>query len=254
MRTLTFTLMYAVAIGVLFQPIAFAQPMGKPNKGGPPPGGTGKGVAGAAQQSGSAFGRNPGNYQGRNPGRITDPSTARPGTAMGTGQGPGPGNIATPRTPRPGAAPGMSQGLGLGQHPGNYQGRNHGKIMDPSTTRPGPASGTSQSMGLGKHPGNYQGRIPGNITDPSTARMGQVGPSPTHVPTGDTAKAEAGVPSNFKKRELGQMSPRNPGKPLNPEAAGSLDAPTSDTSSHNSMPSEILPRVQKPTGLHRLGE
>ncbi len=230
MRLLTCSLFYAaVIIGVTFQPLAFAQPLGKGNKGGPPPGGAGKGIAGVGQQSGGAFGKHPGNFQGRNPGRITDPSTARPG-----------------------AAPGMSPGLGLGQHPGNYQGRNPGKIMDPSTTRPGPTPGTGQHLGLGTHPGNYQGRNPGNITDPSTARMGQVGPSTTQVPTGHSTQPEARVPGNFKKRELGQMSPRNPGKPLNPEGSGSLDAPSSGTSSHDSTPSEVLPRVPGPTGLKNI--
>lgn len=264
MRLLTCSLLCTAVMCVLFQPIAFAQPLGKGNTGGPPSGGTGKGIAGVGQQGGSALGKNPGNFQGRNPGRITDPSTARPGTAQGTGQGLGPGthpgnyqgrnpgNIANAGAPRPGTTPGTGQGLGLGKHPGNYQGRNPGKIIDPSTTRPGPTPGTSQHPGIGTHPGNYQGRNPGKITDPSTARLGQTGPSTPHIPTEHSTQPEARVPGNFKKRELGQMSPRNPGKPLNPADTVSLDAPRSGTSSHDSMPSEVLPRVQGPTGLKNI--
>jgi len=226
MRLLTCTLFCAAVMCMPSQQISFAQPMGQENKGGPPSGGAGKGMAKGGKPNENAFGRNPGNYQGRTPGRITDPSTARSGMP--------------PRT---------SPSPGFGQHPGNYQGRIPGRITDPSTARPGTTPGVYRNPGFGTQPGTYQGQNP--------ARLGPGGLSSSQVPQGSAAAPESRMPGNFKKRDLGQMSPRNPGKPLNPGEAASVDAPGSEISSQGSMPSEVLPRVPMEngqTGLQRLDQ
>lgn len=233
MRFLTSTVFFVISmcVWVSLAPFSFAQPSGKASASNQGAGGAGKEMAGGGRQAGGAFGKPPGGFQGRNHGRITDPSTARPG-----------------------AAPGINHGLELGKHPGNYQGRISGKITDPSTARTGMSPGAHQSQGLGSQPGNYQGGNRSAPSNPHTAKVGAGGPSTPQVPKGPSTESGTRTPANFKKRDLGQMSPRKPGKPLNPDDAVSSGVPNASTSSRDSMPSEALPRVQEPSGLHRLGE
>jgi hypothetical protein len=231
MRVLTRSLLCAAILSVPSYQLSFAQPA---NKGGSPMGGAGKGMAGRAPQGGNAFSGNqrglvPG-PPGQHRGRVTDPRTARHGAT---------------------------------HTPGIPQGQSHGRTMERPTANPGqtlqvPRGPSTQSRAQYPAPLNQSTSPSGGVAHKRD--LGQMSPSnpgrPLHIP-GSAGQSGAVPPSHFKpstsaqgemgmKRNLGQMSPSRPGKPLDVDDAASL----SSTSSHDSMPSEVLPRVQRPPGYY----
>jgi len=245
MQFLTRSLLCAAILSVPSYQLSFAQPA---NKGGSPMGGAGKGTAGRAPQGGNAFSGNqrglvPG-PPGQHRGRVTDPSTARHGATHTPGIPQG--QLHGRNLEQPHANPGQT--LQVPRGPSTQSRAQYPAPLNQSTS---PSGGVGHKRDLGQMSPSNPGtplHIPG-----SAGQSGAV-PSTSQAPGGRTpshfkpsASAQGGI---GQKRNLGQMSPSRPGKPLGVDDAVSLDAPVSSTSSHGSMPSEVLPRVQRPPGYY----
>lgn len=252
MRFLTRSLLCAAILSVPSYELSFAQPA---NKGGSPMGGAGKGMAGRATQGGNAFSGNqrglvPG-PPGQHRGRVTDPSTARHGTTHTPGipQGQSLGRSME----RPHANPGQTL-----QVPRGPSTQSRAQYPAPSNQSTSQSGGVAHKRDLGQmspsNPGTplhipgsagQSGAVPGatrgNIQAGPSTYQAPGGRTPSHFKPSTSAQGEIG-----QKRNLGQMSPSRPGKPLDVDDAASL----SSASSHDSMPSEVLPRVQRPPGYY----
>lgn len=256
MRFLTRSLLCAAILSVPSYELSFAQPA---NKGGSPMGGAGKGMAGRAPQGGNAFSGNqrglvPG-PPGQHRGRVTDPSTARHGATHTPGIPQG--QLHGRSMERPTANPGQTL-----QVPRGPSTQSRAQYPAPSNQSTSPSGGVAHKRDLGQmspsNPGTplhipgttgQSGAVPGatrgNIQAGPSTYQAPGGRTPSHFKPSASAQGEIG-----QKRNLGQMSPSRPGKPLDVDNAVSLDAPASSASSHDSMPSEVLPRVQRPPGYY----